>query len=155
MSFHQLPINKSKQRRKKILILPMLDSALSQGPSLKDVQGDHKRDFLSLSSSVHMWVKNQEVSTLRSTCPCVCPSQTAWWPLSLFSNPLPRILFYKSPDCPIPDLLYPLDISLWRQNTKRSYKGETLQNSKIPFGGEESRWRRNRTGRSLSLLQIH
>ena len=23
------------------------------------------------------------------------------------------------------------------------------------FGGEESRWRRNRTGRSLSLLQIH
>ena len=113
--------------------MPTLDSALSQGPSLKDVQGDHKRDFLSLSSSVHMWVKNQEVSTLRSTCPCVCPSQTAWWPLSLFSNPLPRILFYKSPDCPIPDLLYPLDISLWRQNTKRSYKGETLHNSKIPF----------------------
>ena len=26
---------------------------------------------------------------------------------------------------------------------------------KVDSGGEESRWRRNRTGRSLSLLQIH
>ena len=26
---------------------------------------------------------------------------------------------------------------------------------KILYSGEESRWRRNRTGRSLSLLQIH
>ena len=34
-----------------------------------------------------------------------------------------------------------------------SYYGDGL--SKLVFGGEESRWQRNRTGRSLSLLQIH
>ena len=47
----------------------MLSPALSQGPALKDPQGDHKGEFLSLSWSVRMWVKCQEVSTPSSTCP--------------------------------------------------------------------------------------
>ena len=39
------------------------------------------------------------------------------------------------------------EINRWQEYTEEIYK--------TGLNGEESRWRRNRTGRSISLLQIH
>ena len=40
----------------------------------------------------------------------------------------------------------------WRNNSR---KNEETESNRKKHPGEESRWRGNRTGRSLSLLQIH
>ena len=95
----------------KKLILPVLSPALSQGPALKDVQGDLRMTFhlcvqvRACGSRIRkfpLWGAHVHVSVT---------SQAARWPLPIFSNPQPWILFYKSPDCPITDRLASLDIS--------------------------------------------
>ena len=95
----------------KKLILPVLSPALSQGPALKDVQGDLRMTF-------HLCVQVRACgSRIRKFPPwgahvhVSVTSQAARWPLPIFSNPQPWILFYKSPDCPITDCLASLDIS--------------------------------------------
>ena len=105
----------------------MLDSALSQGPSLKDVQGDHKRDFLSLSSSVHMWVKNQEATTLRSTCPCVCHQPGCMVAFATLLKPTAQNLILQKPWLPHPWSLR----STWYFLMETKYKKKLLQRGNV------------------------
>lgn len=121
-------------REGKKLISPVLSPALSQGPALKDPHGDHKGEFLSLSWSVHMWVKCQEVSTPSSTCPDSRHQPGCRVAFATLLKPTGLNLLFQKPDCPINDYLGPLAISLWRQNTKGGkYKGGNLQNLKTHF----------------------
>ena len=81
-----------------------------------------------------MRVKNQEVSTVRSTCPCVCHQPGCMVAFANLLKPTALSLILPKPWLPHHWSLSFTWYFLWRQNTKRrSYKGEMLQNSKTHF----------------------
>lgn len=134
--FHQLPINKSKQ--KKNLFHQQPCSVLGSCPK-RPSKGPRKR-VESLGSSVSRRARYLKGSVLRSMHSCT-HRQPAWlaaqartqvW-FATPRKPTGLNLLSQSPDFLTRDYLGPLNNFLGRQNIKREHRVEILQISRTHF----------------------